>query len=315
MKLENGLLLIDKPSGMTSHDVVNRVRKAFGTRAVGHAGTLDPFASGLLVLLIGQATKLSDYILTADKAYMAKVRLGQTSDTLDRDGQILTEQEVSLSLDQIRSALLEAQGVLELPVPKFSAIKVNGKKLYDYARADKEVEVPVRPMEFKEVRVDEVGDSFAWVLLRCTKGSYIRSWAAYVGERLGVGGLLEELRRVGSQPYHIERAIGLTALEELAAEKTDEDSWAQTLPQAFIPLELALPDWKALTISGRDERLLRNGQISHDVSSRLLVEQKEATRLQAVVGIKVISSESKSLLGLLEARPGQGLKIRRIFNH
>src|SRR5258708_717792 len=138
----HGLLLVHKSSGMTSHDVVARARRILRTREIGHAGTLDPLASGLMVLLVGRATKLSDYILNGDKAYQAVVQFGVITDSMDITGQVLTEKPVTFSEAEMLAAIEKLRGEIELEVPKYSAIKVEGRKLYEYARKDQEVVVP-----------------------------------------------------------------------------------------------------------------------------------------------------------------------------
>ncbi|MEK7358385.1 MAG: tRNA pseudouridine(55) synthase TruB, partial [Bdellovibrionota bacterium] len=148
----NGLLLIDKPVGITSHDVVGRARRILGMRGIGHAGTLDPLASGLLVLLIGEATKVSDYILNGDKSYELKARLGITTDSMDMTGIVTREAAVTATSDEVRSAALALQGKLTLKVPVHSAVKVDGKKLYEYAHKGETPDVvPDREMSFYDI--------------------------------------------------------------------------------------------------------------------------------------------------------------------
>ncbi len=310
----NGLLLVDKPEGWTSHDVVAKVRRLMGQKTVGHSGTLDPMASGLLVILLGEATKLSDYMRAKDKVYQVRVQLGVTTDTLDREGEVLSKKVVAFSENEVKEAILKAQGELTLPVPIYSAVKVRGTKLYDYARSGRAVEVPLKQMRFENFRIEAIGPDHFCLEMLCSQGSYVRAWAAHVGELLGVGGCLAALRRTASGPYSIEQALTVEALESLLDQaegcSLEELHWGE----AFVPLAQALPDWHSLMISGRDERLLRNGQISRDVSNRLIIQLKEATRQGQSLGVKVLSSENRGeLLALLEARPLQGLKIRRVF--
>ncbi len=309
----NGLLLVDKPEGWTSHDVVAKIRKLLRQKSVGHSGTLDPMASGLLVILLGEATKLSDYMRAGEKVYWAKVRLGVTTDTLDKEGEVLSKKEVSLNPQQVAAAVAQAEGPITLPVPLYSAVKVKGQKLYDYARSGQSVEPPLKLMSFEDLAIEEVGPDYVSLRMRCSQGSYVRAWAAHLGEMLGTGAILEALRREASGPYGIAQAL---SVEELGQKLDGQEpmAWPQELGKAFIPLAETLPDWHSLVVSGRDERLLRHGQISREVSSRLIVHSKEATRQGQSLGVKVISSEDKGgLLALLEARPLQGLKIRRVF--
>ncbi|MCB0385248.1 MAG: tRNA pseudouridine(55) synthase TruB [Bdellovibrionales bacterium] len=307
----NGLLLIDKPQGVTSHDVVQAARRICGMKAVGHTGTLDPLATGLMVLLLGEGTKISQYILSGDKGYRVKVRLGVTTDTLDMTGEIQTRKEVAFSEDEIRQAVQRFEGSLELPVPLYSAIKREGKKLYELARESIPVEAPLRTMYFYGVKVLRAGKDWFEAEVFCHKGGYIRSWAMAVGEELGCGASVEELRRIVSGTHRIEDALSLEKLGHLVRQAEEEG--LEALGPAYVPLKAALPLWKAVTISGRDEQLMANGQISHDLNRRLIVEKKEAGQRQKAVPIKILSSQSGNLLSILEALPEGGLKIRRIF--
>ena len=179
----NGLFLVDKPSGMTSHDVVARMRRLLATKAVGHAGTLDPLATGLLVILVGQATKLSQFILNGDKSYRVRVKFGVITDTDDITGEIVREtSSPDWTEAQLKQAVKDLTGSLELPVPIYSAIKVKGKKLYEQARKKQEVEAPLRKMDFKACELVEWGESWADAFIHCSKGSYIRSWSRALGE-------------------------------------------------------------------------------------------------------------------------------------
>jgi tRNA pseudouridine55 synthase len=304
----HGLLLVNKPTGPTSHDVVHRARKALGTRDIGHAGTLDPLASGLMVLLLGEATKISDYVLNGDKAYLVRVKLGVTTDSLDITGRVLSEKKVQLDPQVLSAAAMGLQGVFNWPVPVFSAVKTGGKKLYEFAHQDKAPPViPKKDMKFWGVEVVEVTEDTIYVSIHCSKGSYIRTWAAQLGEVLGVGGAVETLQRTISAPYSLTDAIRLEDLE-LHPEAASAERGG-----CFVPLAQTLTSWKTLTVKGKDERLIHNGQISHDLERRLILEQKEATQAQQVRGIKVLSADSGLLLAILEALPNHGLKIRRVF--
>ncbi len=313
LKLEaHGLLLIDKPSDCTSHDVVHRVRKLLGQRSVGHCGTLDPMATGLLIILLGQATKLSDYLLGQHKTYQAKVRLGLTSDTLDITGVLSEKVAVDLSQDQLIAAAHSLQGAIELSVPMFSAVKVKGKKLYEYARAEQDVEAPVRIMDFSDIEVlDSTPDSIE-LKLKTSKGGYIRAWADELGARLKVGGVLESLRRLNSYPFSVDQAIRLEDLETLLSGGGAEALENRPCP-SFIPMKQALPHWKGLIIAGKDEKMLMNGQISHELMNRMIVDQKEVNSQLEAKGIRVLSADTGRLLALLEIRPLKGPSIKRVF--
>lgn len=300
----NGLLLIDKAADMTSHDVVARARRILQQKSVGHTGTLDPLATGLMILVLGEATKLSDYLTMADKAYGMKVRLGITTDTLDRTGQILSETPCNFTPDEIVAQVKKLEGDFQWPVPVFSATKVDGKKLYEYGRKGEDVVLPVKPMSFREARIEECGGQQVQVHISCSKGSFIRTWAAQLGAALGVGGIIEELRRTRVGQYDVHEALTLEALEERRA--------TGAYGPAYIPMARALPSWKALIADGKEARLVANGQVPRDMMNRLVYEQKQAFQAGAPVYVKVINPEG-ALLAILAAEPGQGLKIRRVF--
>jgi tRNA pseudouridine55 synthase len=298
----NGLLLIDKPQDLTSHDVVARVRKILGQKSVGHTGTLDPLATGLMVLVLGEATKLSDYLIAADKSYRAKIRLGVRTDTLDRTGKILNETPCALASDQINDAVASLEGEFEWQIPLFSAAKIEGKKLYEYGRNQEDVERPYKLMSFSEAKVLEVGPAHVEVELNCSKGSFIRSWAAELGESLKVGGVIDELRRLSVGAWHVDSALTLAALEQ----------HPQELGAAFIPMGQALPGLKSVIAGPKEVRLVMHGQIPKDLTARLIFEQKQAISAGLPVYIKVLTAPGE-LLAILAAEPGQGLKIRRVF--
>ncbi len=217
-----GLLLVDKPAGMTSHDVVSRVRKLAGTKKVGHAGTLDPMATGLLVLGIESGTKLLTFVVGADKTYEATIRLGSSTITDDREGETLKtatpEQLSSVTLDQINLELEKLRGVIQQVPSAVSAIKVNGEKAYDRVRAGEVFELKSREVTIS--RLDVVGDvrrddNFIEldVIVDCSSGTYIRAIARDLGEALGVGGHLTSLRRSRIGSFDVENAMQLEGFE------------------------------------------------------------------------------------------------------
>ncbi|MCB0420165.1 MAG: tRNA pseudouridine(55) synthase TruB [Bdellovibrionales bacterium] len=314
----HGLLLVDKPEGMTSHDVVARIRRVLGIKAVGHTGTLDPMASGLMVLLLGEATKISDYLLNGDKGYALAVQLGVRTDSLDRTGEVLSKETVDIPMEKIQSAIESLQGSHELLIPKFSAKKVDGKKLYEYARKSVEIDWPSKEMsffDFKEIEIQ--ADSFQ-LEMKCSKGSFIRSWSSQVGENLRVGATLTSLRRVYSHPYQIGEAIPLDDLEAAVHLMREEGQNVLPLktcfPESFIPLVESLPTLKGLTVVGKNERLLRNGQVPSEIKKRLVPEQKEVNKRKAGVWMKAISGRTGQLLAILELQPQKQVKTKRIFN-
>lgn len=313
MRLD-GVLLVDKPVDVTSHDVVQRVRRILGTREVGHCGTLDPLASGLLVLLLGQGTKLSDYLLNQNKVYQLKMRLGVRTDTLDRMGQILKQEPVEVSAEKFSEEILKAQGSLHLEVPAYSAVKIEGKKLYEYARQGEVVESPRREMKFWDLKILELSGEYAEVQMCCSKGSYVRAWTAFVGEQLGCGAVLEELRRLRSEPFGVESTITTAKMEGFTeVVGSGQSSWPEVLGSAYLSLTQALPHWRSINLDSRDEKILMNGQVSQDLFNRLIVDQKQVNLNQQTLPLKAISATSGRLLALLELQPNFGPKIRRVF--
>lgn len=293
----NGLLLINKPAGMTSHDVVSRVRRILQTREVGHSGTLDPMATGLMVLLIGEATKLSSYVTEGDKSYRVGVRLGVTTDTLDVTGQVLTEKQVTSSEAVIRDTALSLAGEFQLPIPLFSAKKIDGKKLYEYAREGEQVQIPSKAMTFWDVR-EQAPLRFH---LHCSKGSFIRSWVQLLGEKLGCGATMASLERTTSHQYSLDEAVSLETLEGMGAQEAGKK---------LVPLDCALKGVKSIRVRGPDATLMKNGQISHSLRSQLIARFNPGTDDV----IQILPEERGKVLALVGIEPGHGFRIKRVFN-
>jgi len=220
----SGILLVDKPTGPTSHGVVSATRKALGLKKVGHAGTLDPMASGLLTLGIGPGTKLLTYLVGADKRYLATIRLGQSSSTDDAEGELSevapTEVLDAISEEQIRSGLQAMVGEIDQVPSSVSAIKVDGKRAYDLARAGEEVTLAARKITIYSIAVGEIRRDETvldvQVDVHCSSGTYIRAIARDLGQKLGVGGHLTALRRTTVGPFDVEDALDV---DDIAADK------------------------------------------------------------------------------------------------
>lgn len=215
-----GVLLVDKPAGITSHDVVDRVRRLFQTRRVGHAGTLDPMATGLLIILVGKATKASQYLMSQEKEYLGEVTLGVTTDTQDAEGETLETRPLpTLTEKQIQEALHSMLGDQYQTPPMHSAKKVGGKKLYELARKGLEV---VREPRFIRLNLFELT---AWqsprftFRVQCTKGTYVRTLAHDLGQKFGCGAHLSRLRRTTSGELSVDKAYTLEALEKMSREQ------------------------------------------------------------------------------------------------
>lgn len=300
----DGILRINKAKGLTSHDVVGRVRRILGQKEVGHAGTLDPMAEGLMILLLGEATKISDYILNGDKAYRARVKMGTSTDTWDMDGEVLATQDVSFTETQFQDAILKLKGDFNWQVPKFSAIKKQGQKLYEKARKGEEFEAPTRPMSFKSIEFIECTPDEVEVQLLCSKGSYIRTWGQELGRLLGVPSCLSALTRNFSEPYSLHGALKLEELENLENLESHE---------AFLPLNKCLAHFPGISLKGRELTLMKNGQVPNALVRRLVPLQKECNRSEAQQIVRVFDASNMNLVALLEARPCSPIRVRRGF--
>ncbi|BBH18252.1 tRNA pseudouridine synthase B [Nocardioides baekrokdamisoli] len=210
---ESGLVIVDKPAGVTSHDVVSRVRRLAGTRKVGHAGTLDPMATGVLVLGVERATRLLGHLMLTEKSYEATVRLGQSSSTDDAEGELSEPVEVAIDEAAVRAAFAGQVGDIMQRPTAVSAIKIDGQRAYARVRAGEDVEIPARPVTVHELTVRAIRGVDVDISVRCSSGTYIRAIARDVGEALGVGGHLTALRRTAVGPYVL--AVART-LDELA---------------------------------------------------------------------------------------------------
>ncbi len=206
----DGLLLIDKPPGITSHDAVAEIRLRLGVKRVGHAGTLDPMATGLLVLLVGSATRHAQQFLLFDKAYLATFHLGVTTDTQDAEGKILTEQEVGpLGTEEIESACSNFRGQIEQEIPAYSAVRIKGRRSYELARAGVAVPPRSRRVTIHELKLLAVHLPQLDFRIICSSGTYIRALAQALGKALGCGAYLAKLRRIRVGPYTIDQAVKL----------------------------------------------------------------------------------------------------------
>ncbi len=303
----NGILLVNKPSGLTSHDLVLHVRKTLKQKTIGHTGTLDPFASGLMVLVLGKATKISDHLRDKQKSYTLTVKLGFTTDTLDKTGQISGPYPLVQDKRQIEKALEGMEGHMKLPVPKFSAMKIKGKKLYEYARKGEDIELPLKTMNFFDMKIHSIKLDEISLSLKCSKGSYIRSWVEALGKKLQSGGFVESLCRTHVADFELTQAVDLKELLPLHFSKLSKKS--------FYPLEELFSDSKSLWVNSKEQRLMLNGQIAYSLKNRLVIEQKKANRSDKIRPVRVLSEETGELLSFLELVPRKKPKIHSLFNH
>lgn len=216
----NGIVIIDKPAGWTSQDVTARLRRVFGTRRIGHGGTLDPMATGVLPVFVGRATRGVEFFEHAEKTYETELLLGVATDTEDTTGTVLTRREVSVTQEQLDGTLERFRGeIMQIP-PMYSALKVNGQKLCDLARKGRRVERQPRPVTIHELTLlSREGDTLR-LRVRCSKGTYIRTLCADIGEALGCGGCMQALRRTQAGEYTIAEAVPLQQLLEAAEPET-----------------------------------------------------------------------------------------------
>jgi tRNA pseudouridine55 synthase len=228
-----GILLVDKPQGITSHDVVSKLRRVFHIKKIGHAGTLDPMATGLLLMLIGKATKASQYLMSMDKEYAGTVRLGQTTDSQDADGEIVEERPIpELTEDAVKAEMKGFLGDQYQTPPMYSAKKVNGQPLYKLARKGKTVEREPRVINISKFEMTGFALPEISFVVACSKGAYIRTVAHDFGEKLGCGGHLNALRRTGVGKFRIENADTLEAIENMSS---------SSLRRKLIPVVQAVP--------------------------------------------------------------------------
>ena len=248
----DGIVIVDKPTGWTSQDVVARLRGVYQTRRIGHGGTLDPMATGVLPVFVGRATRAVEFFEHADKTYETTLRLGMTTDTEDITGNPLSRQPVSLTENDILAVLPRFRGkILQIP-PMYSAIKVDGKKLYDLARAGKTVERAPREIEIFSLELVSFAGNEAVLRVHCSKGTYIRTLCKDIGETLGCGGCMAALRRITAGEYRIEDAIPLERLLSDAASGAD-------LSAALRPVDSMFRNYPAVTLTANQETRCRNG--------------------------------------------------------
>lgn len=209
----DGVIIVNKPKGITSRDVVNKLCKILGTKKIGHTGTLDPIATGVLVLCIGKATKLVEILTSDDKEYIAEVKLGVLTDTLDTEGNILREEKKSITKKRLEEVIKSFVKEYEQQVPIYSAVKIDGKRLYEYARENKNVELPYRKVNIKKIELLEYdNDSYKFKTL-VSKGTYIRSLIKDINDELGVIGVMSSLKRTKQGIFDIKDSYSIEAIE------------------------------------------------------------------------------------------------------
>ena len=244
----NGIVIVNKPQGWTSQDVTARLRRVFGTRRIGHGGTLDPMATGVLPVFVGRATRGVEFFEHAEKTYEATLRLGIHTDTEDITGTVLEEKPVEVSREQFEKALESFRGdILQVP-PMYSALKINGQKLCDLARKGKEVERQPRPITIYKLECLAFDGNTARLLVHCSKGTYIRTLCKDIGESLGCGGCMEALCRVTAGEYTLEGSVALDTLLETE------------IPEQYLrPVDSMFVNYEKVILTENQEKRCRNG--------------------------------------------------------
>ena len=251
----NGILLLDKPSGITSNAALQQVKRLYFARKAGHTGSLDPLASGVLPICMGEATKVSAFLLDADKRYRVRCQLGVRTATGDAEGEIVASRAVDCySRAQLESVLEQFRGSIEQIPPMYSALKHQGQRLYKLARQGVEVERQPRPVEIYALRLTGQGDDWIEIDVHCSKGTYVRTLVEDIGEQLGCGAHVSALRRTGVGPYDETGLVTITALEEL------KQSDLAAMDRLLLPIESALTQWPGVELSSDAAFYLQQGQ-------------------------------------------------------
>ncbi len=298
----DGVLLLDKPAGISSNDALIKAKRFMNAKKAGHTGTLDPFATGLLPICFGEATKFSQDLLDADKTYETVVHLGISTTTGDTEGEVLkTSDSVSFSVDEISSVLDQFKGdILQIP-PMYSALKRDGKPLYEYARAGVELEREARPVTISELTLLGWTAPFLTLRVRCSKGTYIRVLGEDIGNALGCGAHLKALRRVQVGSLGIEKAV---SLQDLAAVLPEETA---SLQEKLEPVDYLLSSFPALALNALLTKRFLNGQ-------RLSLA-KEGVPLSAVPGrFRIYAAENGIFMGTAQLRADGVLAPERLVS-
>lgn len=298
----SGWICLDKPYDLTSTQAVSRVRRIFNAQKAGHAGTLDPLATGVLPIALGEATKTVAFMVDADKSYRFTIAWGTSTTTLDREGEVTGRSDVRPTPDQVKAVLHEFEGeVMQVP-PAFSAIKVDGERAYDLARAGEAVELSARPVLIHGLAVGEAPDAdHLEIHMDCGKGAYVRAVVRDLAARLGAEAHVSELRRTRVGPFTEASAIGLDLLEDLGHKARQSE--------ALLPVETALDDIPALAVTDEDAFRLKQGR-----SIVLVPRQVESLRAGLAPGSRTVSAMCGGVMvALCEMRAGR-LEPSRVFH-
>ena len=255
----HGVINIYKEKGYTSHDVVAKLRGILKQKKIGHTGTLDPDAEGVLPVCLGAGTRLCDMLTDKDKTYRTVMLLGKETDTQDISGTVLKEMPVTVTEEQVKEAAESFIGDYEQIPPMYSALKVNGKKLYELAREGKTIERKARPVKILELTIEEIDLPRVTMTVTCSKGTYIRTLCHDIGEKLGICACMEELTRIRVGIFEIPDALRLSEVEELQKKKAEGESVSQELLKHIIPVDQMLKQYPAFETKKEMDRFLYNG--------------------------------------------------------
>jgi tRNA pseudouridine55 synthase len=284
----SGVLLLDKPSGPSSNTVLQRAKRLLGAARAGHTGTLDPLASGLLVIALGEATKFSGGLLEADKAYRACLALGERTSTGDAEGEVLSRSPAGISESRLRAALERFRGEIEQVPPMFAAIKHRGRPLYAYARRGENVARAPRPVAIRRLELEGLEGDRATLFVECSKGTYIRALAEDIGEELGCGAHLAALERLAVGPFSLAQAVALGTLEEMPLPQRRE---------RLLPPQALLGSWRRLRLGRELAATFRQGR---------------AVPAELADGMVAVFGEDEAFLGAGEVSGGK-LKPKRLL--
>ena len=284
----HGVFLLDKPQGMSSNDIMQKVKRIFQANKAGHTGALDPLATGMLPICLGEATKFSQFLLDADKRYLVTAKLGERTDTSDAEGQIVETREVKVKTSEILTALEQFRGdILQVPT-MFSALKHNGKPLYEYARQGITVEREARPITIFELNFIEYNAPYLTLEVHCSKGTYIRTLVDDLGETLGCGAHVTMLRRTAVADYPTEKMLDWNALQALA-----EAQDLALLDALLLPMDTAVAKLPALTLNESQTQGIGFGQrVKFDNPNRLQGQVRLFSHENRFLGVAVIDENN-----------------------
>lgn len=296
----DGILNIYKEQGFTSHDVVAKLRGICKQKKIGHTGTLDPDAVGVLPVCLGKATKVCDLLTDKDKTYEAVLQLGVVTDTQDMSGEILSKQEVSVSRDEIEEAVMSFVGDYDQIPPMYSALKVNGKKLYELAREGKVVERKARRITIHEIEISKINmeQKTVTMTVSCSKGTYIRTLCHDIGEKIGCGGAMATLKRTKVSSFMIQDSLTLSEVEELVKEGTIEEH--------LVKVDSLFASLPAVTVSKKYQKYVDNG---NKIQISFLTEPVRTSPNQEFR----VYDEDQRFVGIFEAENRKTLKPKKMF--